>query len=976
MSQETMTSRSGNGGFSLRRGGWKILLALTTSLILLTLSLKNVQEKSQFERLHDGIFWESVEGRIVAKHVDPTGPGALAGVERGDILVLVNHEPIRDPVDVEIWLQSAQPDSRHSYQILRESDKRAITIDVLPLPQGNVGVFYFLAVVGVFSLFVGTLVYVRRRGVEATAHFYVLCLFWFLVYGFSHTGKLDGWDLGFYWIDRVGVLFFPPIFLHFSLCFPTRKQFVHRHPWLVAVLYVPALILLYVSMFAKILFFSDLSWSEWLLIRSSAFLNRLTPAYMAFMCFAAFAAFVSTYLNARSPTVKKQTKWIVWGTGIGTFPFAVFYAIPYLLGVEPRFEMDLSVVPLALIPVSFAYAIIKYRLMDVEILFKRGVTFTLAATTVGGLFLAIFMVGTQFLVKDGHSTAIALLSAMSAVLAFTPIKSKIQNTVDRLFYRDRYDYRRALMAFSRDLNADLNLDHLSARLAGRIRDTFEVEKVALLLADATGAELAVEAGHGLSEAEWEGLVIGRESSFYDRLGQGEVVYFDEHHQIGSGSTPFENAGRSEGFQYAIPCCSHGKVVAAMLLGRRWDQRALSSEDMELLTMLSGQAATALENARLYRSLERKASQFEVLKEQSENTIESLEAGIAVLDLNGQVLRWNRALESLYGLERHEAIGKRFEDLFSTSLLRALIASRGEKWWAEGETTNISRLNLVNRRSEEKTVKLQIAPFIADGEARGTIVFFEDITERVRLESDLQLREKMVSLGLMAAGVAHEVNTPLTGISSFTQMMRDQTEGGDPRLGLLHKIEKQTERASRIVNNLLNFARHERVSFAPLNLNDVVTDVVSLQDHQLKNSRVKLRLELDESLPEVLGDENKLQQVFFNLMANAEASMPSGGWLTLATRYDGHLIKVTISDTGCGISQQDIKRIYDPFFTTKSRGSGTGLGLSITYGIIQEHSGQIAVDSSVGKGTTFSIELPRYARENAGDVAVARIDNRA
>ena len=185
---------------------------------------------------------------------------------------------------------------------------------------------------------------------------------------------------------------------------------------------------------------------------------------------------------------------------------------------------------------------------------------------------------------------------------------------------------------------------------------------------------------------------------------------------------------------------------------------------------------------------------------------------------------------------------------------------------------------------------------------------------------------MASLGLLAAGVAHEVNTPLTGISSFTQMLQDQTGKDDPKSKLLEKIERQTERASKIVNNLLNFARQGRSGFVAVQLNDVIRDVLSLLEHQLTRSHIKVRLELAEVLPRVMGDENKLQQVFLNLILNAQDAMPSGGWLTMTTAMRGGEVVATVADTGHGIGLEDVKRIYDPFFTTKRAGSsGTGLG---------------------------------------------------
>jgi hypothetical protein len=595
------------------------------------------------------------------------------------------------------------------------------------------------------------------------------------------------------------------------------------------------------------------------------------------------------------------------------------------------------------------------------------VVYALAGAAVVAVYLGLFFTGTRYLVDEPHNSIIAVLATLVVVLLFTPIKSKIQIGIDRLFYRERFDYRQALQAFSRDLNAHLDLDHLSARLVERIHDTFEVDKVALLVPDGDGDELTVLAGEGLTDSEWKTIRIVTGSALLDRLTEGEPVYYGESGWSSFRTLPAseedDDALMVEGLQYAIPCLAQDKVVGVILLGRHWDQSALSSEDMELLLTLSGQAATALENARLYRSLELKAEQFERLKQHSENTVESLEAGILVLELSGKVVRWNRALERLYGVSREDALGHSVEQLFPASFLNLLRARLGEAWWEQVESVGISRLNLFNRRGENKVVKLQLGPFVSEaGETQGTILILEDVTDRVELERELQLREKMASLGLLAAGVAHEVNTPLTGISSFTQMLLEDTPRDDRRAKLLEKIERQTERASKIVNSLLNFARQGRSDFVPVDLNEVVTDVLSLLEHQLTRSRINLGRELENDLPKVLGDENKLQQVFLNLILNAQDAMPLGGWLTLKTSRQGAQVVVEVSDTGHGISQEDIKRIYDLFFTTKRAGrSGTGLGLSLTYGIIQEHSGQISVDSVIDKGTRFQIKLPVHER---------------
>ena len=190
----------------------------------------------------------------------------------------------------------------------------------------------------------------------------------------------------------------------------------------------------------------------------------------------------------------------------------------------------------------------------------------------------------------------------------------------------------------------------------------------------------------------------------------------------------------------------------------------------------------------------------------------------------------------------------------------------------------------------------------EDEVVGTLLLIENVTDRVRLEEQLQISEKMASIGLLAAGVAHEVNTPLTGISSYTQMLLEGADPDDPRTALLEKIERQTFRAAKIVNGLLNLSRpgtssNDRID---VDLNAVVTDVFSLLEHQFEVANIKVRRDLADGILMVLGIEHQLQQVFLNLFLNARDAMPSGGWLSVATRVDGDNVVAEIADTGSGI----------------------------------------------------------------------------
>ena len=406
--------------------------------------------------------------------------------------------------------------------------------------------------------------------------------------------------------------------------------------------------------------------------------------------------------------------------------------------------------------------------------------------------------------------------------------------------------------------------------------------------------------------------------------------------------------------------SQGGSVAVLAVGRKQTGEPLNSEDLALLSAVAGQIATALENARLYRQLRDKADELDRMRSFNQNIVESLEDGVLVTDVDDRVVRWNSAMVRMYGVLAEDAIGRTLDELFEAPVVDAVRAAR--RGSPDGAT--LSHLRLTTRGPEEPRallVNATVAPLRStDGliaEAGGTIAMLADITSRVQMEEQLQISEKMASIGVLAAGVAHEVNTPLTGISSFTQMLLEGAAPDDPRTRLLEKIERQTFRAAKIVNSLLNLSRPAAAGLterAPVDVNTIIEDVLALLEHQLEIANIKVRRELAAGPVRVLGAEHTLQQVFLNLFLNARDAMPRGGWLSIATRQEDGRVITDVSDTGSGIAPENLARIYDPFFTTKATGQGTGLGLSITYGIVREHGGTLACESTVGQGTRFTV----------------------
>jgi len=386
---------------------------------------------------------------------------------------------------------------------------------------------------------------------------------------------------------------------------------------------------------------------------------------------------------------------------------------------------------------------------------------------------------------------------------------------------------------------------------------------------------------------------------------------------------------------------------------------LSSEDVEILRTVSGYVAVAIENSLLYKDQQARASELKLLKEFNESIIESINVGLLAVDLEGRVTRLNSALEHMLDLRRDAAIGRRVEDLFSEDFAETLKQVLGKDGWRLHEIRNIYKLHTATRTNRGLILNIALAPLQdAPGQA-GALVVVEDVTTRISLEEQLQQREKLSSIGLLAAGVAHEVNTPLTGVSSYTQMLLGMLNENDPKRALLQKVRTQAERASDIVNNLLNFSRTGSAEqFVDVNVARVLDDTLQLLEPQLRRNQIEIVKSYDTDVPQVYGNAGKLQQVFTNLLLNARDAIPDGGKIKVATTTadDGSLV-AEISDTGIGIAPENVAKIYDPFYTTKGVGRGTGLGLAVTYGIVQEHAGRITVESMPGHGTTFRITLP-------------------
>ncbi len=916
----------------------------------------NFQQQSRFRLPEDGVVWVDKAGSspVQALVVESGRPAAKAGIRTGDVLLRINNVPVEESADVSRILVGIGSWQRAEYQIRRNDIETKATLIVGErTPDASI---YYQYLVGAAYLAVGLFVWFRRGSAPNAALFFLLCFLSFILSTFHYTGKLNAFDKLIYFGNVAAGWLTPAVFLHFCLVFPWPPGWLRRW-WQQALLYVIPVVCLLGTLGLS----TGIITTSVTLLDARWILDRLWLPVLSVTYLAGAAVLSVRYRRAGDSLLRQQLKWLRNGAVLGVLPFTLFYVLPYAMGAVPGPLMKLAVLSLGFIPLTWAYALARYRLMDVDVIFQQGYVYTVATLAVlGVIYGLVFALGK---VDELTPPAVVVLIVI-ATFVFQPIRNYVQELLDRhVFYRDSYDYRLTLVAFARELSSETDLDKMLQSVGDRLLQTLSLRHAGFLLSDENGRfDLHTTRGERPGPApRWIELDIlgddpNRPYQFFEspRSKGGDIASLD--------------------YTYYLPCRIHGRTIAWIGVSRTTKGDFLSTDDLELLVTLAGSVGIAIENARLYRSLELKASEYERLKEFSENIVESINVGILAVDLSDRVESWNGRMEDLTGVSRESAIGRPLRNLLPSDL--------GARLDLAGNTAEIVHLDKVRmntwvgalatgRPAREAVLNIAVAPLISRELARiGRLIIFDDITDRSELERQLVQADKLSSIGLLAAGVAHEVNTPLAVISTYAQMLAKQVNGDQQKAILLEKIAKQTFRASEIVNSLLNFSRTSTTELTDVELEKVVREVLSIIEHQLDRAQIRVVVSAGPNLPPIRGNAGKLQQVFMNLFLNARDAIEQSGTLTVCIQEDAAHLSVSVSDTGRGISPKHIARVFDPFFTTKAAKKGTGLGLSVTYGIVQEHGGTIEVESQSGSGTTFRLVFPSTRKPNRDLAGVA------
>jgi len=546
----------------------------------------------------------------------------------------------------------------------------------------------------------------------------------------------------------------------------------------------------------------------------------------------------------------------------------------------------------------------------------------------------------------------------------------------------------ALNEISAIVSQSLELEDILSAVVDKVKQVMGLDIALIFLLEEDKQELKLITHREVSEdfvAGLKGLKVGE--GFNGRVAQtGEPLVIEDAAQDPrlTRETVKREGMRAE---VIVPLKAKGKVVGT-LAGAMRESRQFLSEEVELLTTIGSQIGMAIENTRLYQREHLAAQQALASERQYREIFEDAHDAIWIHDSHGNIIAANKATEELTGYSSKELLKMNVRNFLAEEGLSLARGIRRKLFLSETVEQPYEQ-RLIRRDGAEKIVKLTTNLIREDDRLRGFQNIARDVTKEKEMQGKLSAAyrelseshqrlkesqeqliqaEKLTSLGQLAASIAHEVNNPLSGVLAYTQLLAKKI-GGDsiPKevaLGYLSKMEAELTRSTKLIRSLLDFARQSPPEFRQLNLNDVVSRAFDLAAHSAELQHVQVIKELDPSLPNLMADFDQLYQVCTNLFLNAIQAMPQGGKLTIRTSVNDGQLKIEVQDTGCGISPENMRKLFTPFFTTKHEVKGVGLGLAISYGIIQRHHGRIEVQSKKGEGTTFTICLPLHHEESA------------
>lgn len=459
-----------------------------------------------------------------------------------------------------------------------------------------------------------------------------------------------------------------------------------------------------------------------------------------------------------------------------------------------------------------------------------------------------------------------------------------------------------------------------------------------------------------------------------------ITYVNPAHVRTFGYSPEELMGKKNSVLYPVddPSGVSGKIYEALLMvGWEGERLALRKDGSafqayEKTSVIKDAAGKQVGIVSIIDDITSRKRLQQALKESEEryrSFVETARSAIIAIDSDGKIILFNPAAEKIFGYSADEIINSEFGSLFPPEQKDALRLELGKGSGVTAIRGTTAELTGLNKQGEEFPVDVSFSTCRVDGLPITTAIIF-DITERKSLQEQLLQSAKLAAIGELISGVTHEVNNPLAVVIGYSEMLLSESGMSQEATDAVKSIHGEAERAKKVIQNLLSFARKHSPQKEVIQVNDILEKTLGLTDYEMRKNGVKIIRDFDPDLPETVGDPNQLQQVFLNIVINAQHAMmemPEDRRITVRTRVKDKpgvssagtpsVIEIAFEDNGPGIPDKILKKIFDPFYTTKPKGKGTGLGLSVSFGIIRDHGGTIQVKPNEERGVTFFIEIP-------------------
>jgi signal transduction histidine kinase len=880
----------------------RILLTLIAVFVVIVSGTSLIRTVRSFYRLDFLVSW--VEEGLVINEVPTGSTAAAAGLTVGDTVIEVDGVSVERLDDPAFMLAGG---ADHDLSI-RHADGTVTELRFRSPPPTFNSVYLARTAVGFLGLGCALVaVWGTRRREAAT---FLLLAVAALILG-AVPNRIASAELLFQIIRRGVGAALPFLIVRFFAIFPERDRSMRL--W-------DLLILTVAAASAGTVFFPDAE-AWW-----PAVASLLRVLFVSSMIFGVTLQILRWRSAARELRIRRQIEWAALGLFVGLAPFLVLVMIPRWVGIPFDPFSWLVVFPISAIPLTWVAALKGYRLWDLEPISRDSLSATLVVVTGGFIFALTNHLLLRYTGGLGSlRNLFAFATGVLLVVLLQPVRLRVERFLDQWLHQGRPAPRSLLTGASRELARVTDPREVLVRLSETLTEGLEFDLVATYLLTASAGFERITGDEGLLPMRLPGKVTDTEFP-------------------GDYEDPLANLG----YAVRVPLERVGTVHGLLYLGLRRGVFPLGSEGEEVVATFAAQAALALESARYLDDLRRQAEEYRILHTNTQRIIESSAAAILVCDAAAHILSANRQAAGIFGREAGALVG----------LSLGTLVDLPEEWRGE---LPVHAVNTEARTLSDPPRRVILAVSVLEldsGSFNGRVVVLQDVSELRDLQDRMREQERLVGLGRLASGLAHEINTPLTGISSFAQMLGKMTPEDDPRRTVVSKLVDQSFRVSRIVSNLRAMVRDSADSRMVL---DVGTIAVRAAQDAARSLGAEDRLEVSEAGEPVMvwGSVGPLELAVGNLVRNAIEASPPDGVVHFSIDGGTDWAEIRVEDSGPGVPEEIGDKVFEPFFTTKTERGGTGLGLSITRDMIAQLGGEIALENLEHGGACATIRLQRW-----------------